>query len=91
MGRIPDYVGVCAFGIKMGVVVPGTDIVKMVCEALAKCDADGLLDDRDTACITESVVARAQNNYITVHDIAFDVRKNLMLNQMAKSGLYFRY
>lgn len=89
MGRIPDYVGVCAFGIKMGVVVPGTDIVKMVCEALAKCDADGLLDDRDTACITESVVARAQNNYITVHDIAFDVRKKLNVKPDGKIGVVF--
>ncbi|MBO8159826.1 coenzyme F420-0:L-glutamate ligase [Thermosyntropha sp.] len=89
MGRIPDYVGVSAFGIKMGVVVPGSDIAGMVCEALAKCDADGLLDDGDTACITESVVARAQNNYVTVEDIAIQVREKLNITPESKVGVIF--
>lgn len=89
MSRIPDYVGVSAFGIKMGVIVPGTDIVGMVCEALARCNADGLLDDGDTACITESVVARAQNNYVTIQDIAEDVRKKLNLKEDSRIGVVF--
>jgi F420-0:gamma-glutamyl ligase len=81
--RLPDYVGVSAFGIKMGVVVPGSNIVQMVYDALAKCDADGLLDDADTICITESIVARAQNNYVTTEDIARETRQKLELKPTA--------
>lgn len=89
MGRLPDYVGVSAFGIKMGVIVPGCDLIDMVREALTKCDQDGLLDDADTICITESVVARAQNNYITVNDIAIDLTNKLDLKPNSKIGILF--
>lgn len=89
MTRLPDYVGVSAFGIKMGVVVPGSNIVQMVYDALAKCDADGLLDDADTICITESIVARAQNNYVTTEDIARETRQKLELKPGGKLGVLF--
>lgn len=89
LGRIPDYVGVLAFGIKMGVIVPGCNLVDMVGEALAKCHQDGLLDDGDTVCITESVVARAQNNYITVNDIAIEIKNKLNLKSNSKIGILF--
>ncbi|MGR6835552.1 coenzyme F420-0:L-glutamate ligase [Syntrophomonas erecta] len=89
MGKIPDYVGVSAFGIKLGVIVPGSDIVEMVSEAMRKCDRDGFLDDGDTVCITESIVARAQNNYVTVSDIARDVQDKLKVKPGAKIGVLF--
>jgi F420-0:gamma-glutamyl ligase len=87
--RLPDYVGVSALGLKMGVVVPGSDIVHMVYEALAACNADGLLHDADTVCITESIVARAQNNLITTEDIAGDTRKKLGLTPGGRLGVLF--
>lgn len=89
MGILPDYIGVSAFGIKMGVVVPGSDIAAMVYEALEKCCRDGLLDHGDTACITESVVARAQNNYITIQDIAAQVRAKLKVSVDSRIGVVF--
>jgi len=89
MGKLPDYFGVSAFGIKMGVIVPGSDVVDMAYESLLKCNEDGFLDHGDTICITESVVARAQNNYVTVNDIASQVRKKLKLRADGKIGVLF--
>lgn len=89
LGRLPDYIGVLAFGIKMGVIVPGCNLIDMVGEALAKCEQDGLLDDGDTVCITESIVARAQNNYITVNDIAVEIKNKLNLRSNSKIGILF--
>jgi len=87
--RLPEYVGVSALGIKIGVVVPGTGIVQMIYDALAKCDNDGLLASGDTVCVTESIVARAQDNYVTVDDVAKEVQKRLELGPSAKLGVLF--
>lgn len=89
MSKLPDYIGVSAFGIKMGVIVPGSNVVAMVSEALARCDQDGLLDDGDTVCITESVVARSQNNYVTTADIARDIRNKLKIGPTSRIGVLF--
>lgn len=89
MGILPDYIGVSAFGLKMGIIVPGSDLVAMIGEVLAKCARDGLLDDGDTVCVTESVVARAQNNYVTTADIAAEVRKILQLGPTGRIGVIF--
>lgn len=89
MGKLPDYFGVSAFGIKMGIIVPGSNVVELAYESLAQCNKDGFLDDGDTVCITESVVARAQNNYVTVNEIAQQVRKKLNLKADSKVGVVF--
>ena len=45
---------------------------------LAAAESEGFsLRDRDVIALTESIVARAQGNYITVDDIAADVRAKL--------------
>ncbi len=87
--KLPDYIGSFAFGVKMGVVVPGMDIVKEVFEQLSRCHGDGLLEDGDIVCITESVVARAQNNYVTTADVAAEVREKLQLPSGGRLGIVF--
>lgn len=89
MGNLPDYVGVSALGLKMGIIIPGSDVPKLVLEALAKCERDGLLDDGDTVCITESVVARAQNNFVSVEDIAHDLVAKTGIRKDGKLGVVF--
>lgn len=89
MGKLPEYIGVSAFGIKMGVIVPGSDVVSLVYDSLVKCNQDGLLHDGDTVCVTESIVARAQNNYITAQDIAREVTDKLKINSRSKIGILF--
>ena len=87
--KLPDYLGVVAFGIKMGVILPGSDLVDMVYDSLQQVDRDGLLDDGDVICVTESVVARSQGNFVSVKDIANQVRDKLNLNLSSRVGVLF--
>ncbi len=89
MLKIPDYVGPLAFGLKMGVILPGMDIVEKVFEPLALCHQDGLLTSGDVICITESVVARSQNNYITLDEVAAEIKGKLNLPDNGKVGVVF--
>ncbi len=87
--KIPDYIGSLAFGLKMGVILPGMDIAEEVIKALSCCSRDGLLEDNDVICITESIVARAQNNYITVDDIAREIKEKLGLTEKSRLAVVF--
>jgi len=78
-----------AFGLKMGVILPGMNIVDKVFEPVSNCSRDGLLADGDVICITESVVARAQNNYITIDDIAREIRKKLKIEPESRIAVVF--
>jgi|GEM_PF-5738307 len=42
MSKLPDYIGPVAFGIKMGVIVPGADLVGMIASSLDRVFADHL-------------------------------------------------
>lgn len=87
--KIPDYVGPCAFGIKMGVIVPGCDLPGMILEALQQADRDQLLSDGDALCVTESIVARAENNYVATEEVAVEIREKLSLQPDGKIGVLF--
>ena len=89
MQKIPDYIGPTAFGLKMGVILPGMNIIEKVFEALQLCYRDGLLEDGDVICITESIVARAQNNYITIDDIAREIADKLNLSAGGRVAVVF--
>lgn len=89
MLRLPDYIGPMAFGIKMGVVVPGTNLIEMIVSALSKVAKDSLLGDNDVVCVTESVVARAQNNFVSVDYVAQELRDKLRLKIDSKVGVVF--
>lgn len=89
MAKLPGYVGPAAFGLKMGVVVPGSDLLGMIIEVVEKCHRDQLLDDGDVLCVTESVLARAQNNYVTVEEIAAEIRRHWQIGPEARIGVLF--
>ncbi len=89
MIEIPDYVGPMAFGLKMGVIVPGTDIVNQVFQAVKRCYKDELLHNGDIVCITESVVARAQDNFVTVDEVSKEIRNRLGLSKDGTIGVVF--
>ncbi|WP_119815441.1 coenzyme F420-0:L-glutamate ligase [Halalkaliarchaeum desulfuricum] len=89
MTGIPDYVGPCAFGIEMGVLLPGCDLQSQVIEALEEVVEDGFLTDGDTICLTESVVARSQNNYVTKAEIAQEIREGCTLTPEQTIGVVF--
>lgn len=89
VGKLPDYIGVSAFGIKMGVVVPGSDLLGMLYTSLEKCNQDGFLDDGDTICVTESILARSQNNFVNILDVVKDLSAKLNLKSNSRLGVVF--
>ena len=84
MAKLPEYIGPAAFGIKMGVIVPGMDLVSEIVACIKRCADDGLVDDGDVVCITESVVARAQNNFVTLDQIACEITQNYNFSPQAQ-------
>lgn len=64
--------GVISRGIRGPIIREGDDIVDIVVNSVyASEQADGYtLQDRDVIAVTESVVARAQGNYVTVDQVA---------------------
>lgn len=89
MDKLPHYIGPCAFGIKLGVITPNCDLIGMVYQAMEECDSDSLLDDGDVICITESVVARAQNNYVTTDEIAKNLQEQYGITKNSRLGVLF--
>ncbi len=89
MLKLPDYIGPLAYGLKMGVILPGMDIVEKLSEPLAFCHRDSLLGDGDVICVTESIVARAQNNYVTIDDIAREIGDRLNLAEDGRVAVVF--
>lgn len=66
-------------GIRTPIIRKGDDIVKITADSvLDAARAEGFeLKERDVIAVTEAVVARADGNYATIDDIAFDVRTKL--------------
>ncbi len=72
-------VGTISRGIRCPIIREGDDLAKIVADSvLEAAQYEGFaLRDRDVISVTESIVARAQGNYVSVEDIATDVRTKL--------------
>lgn len=68
--------GTTTRGIRAPIIRQGDDLVQIVVDSvLQAADSEKFkLQDRDVIGITESLLARAQGNYVTVHDIADEVK-----------------
>ena len=78
--------GVIANGLKCPIIKNGDSITNIALALVEEYVSNGMLsiDDRDVLCITESIVARAQGNYVTVDDMsqflgANGIKSNLVL------------
>jgi F420-0:gamma-glutamyl ligase len=71
---LPAHTGVAAIGLKIGLIVPNDDIASITADAVK-----GIAVDKDIICITEAVVARSQNRYVSCSELAEDVQKKLDL------------
>lgn len=89
MTKLPTYIGPAAFGLKMGVILPGADLMAMLVQVVETCHRDSLLADGDVLCVTESILARSQNNYVTVAEISREVREKLGVGPRGKIGVIF--
>ncbi len=72
-------VGTVSMGLRAPIIREGDDLAKIVVDSVLGAVKTGELTprDRDVVCMTEAIVARAQGNYASVDDIAFDVREKL--------------
>ncbi len=73
-------VGTISRGIRCPIIKEGDDLLKVVVDSVLEAaeSEDGFkVRDRDVIAMTESIVARAQGNYVTVDDIAADVKAKL--------------
>ena len=73
MGRM---LGTVSMGIRAPIIREGDDLAAIVTGCILEAAKNGELTprDRDVVAMTESIVARVQGNYVTVDDIAEDVR-----------------
>ena len=73
MGRM---IGTVSMGVRAPIIREGDDLVKIVANCIQEAmKTDGLVPrDKDVFCVTESIVARIQGNYVSVDDITQDVR-----------------
>ena len=76
MGRM---LGTVSMGIRAPIIREGDNLVDIVADCVAQAVKTGELTprDRDVVAMTEAIVARAQGNYVSVDDIAQDVRTKL--------------
>ena len=76
MGRM---LGTVSMGIRAPIIRQGDDLVKIVTDCVLQAAENGELTprNRDVVAMTEAIVARAQGNYVSVDDIAEDVRTKL--------------
>ncbi len=72
-------VGTVSRGVRCPIIREGDNLVDIVADSvLAAAESEGFeLRNRDVIGITESIVARAQGNYVSVEDIAADVKAKL--------------
>ena len=73
MGKM---VGTISRGIRTPIIRGGDNLVEIVADSVLEAAKDEAFEirDRDIIAATEAIVARAQNNYVTVEDIATDIR-----------------
>lgn len=70
-------VGTTARGIRAPIIKEGDDLVSIVVDSVLEAaqSENFTLQDRDVIGITESLVARAQGNFATTEQIAFDINR----------------
>ena len=76
MGRM---LGTVSMGIRAPIIREGDNLVNIVTDCVSQAMQTGELTprDRDVIAMTEAIVARAQGNYVSVDNIAQDVRTKL--------------
>ena len=72
-------VGTVSRGIRCPIIREGDDLAQITVDSvLEAAEYEGFsIKNRDVIALTESIVARAQGNYATVDDIAYDIRRKL--------------
>ncbi len=80
--NLPSNAGVVAVSLKTPLILPSDDIRDIAVEATKH-----VVENGDIICITESVVARSQNRYITCDQLARDIQTKLHLSPGDRLGV----
>ncbi|MFA5141501.1 MAG: coenzyme F420-0:L-glutamate ligase [Candidatus Woesearchaeota archaeon] len=81
--------GASSIGVTAPVLKSGDSIEDFVIDALKPFYESGALGDDDIVCVTESVVARSQQNYVTLDNIAEDFARKLQISADDNVGIVF--
>jgi F420-0:gamma-glutamyl ligase len=73
---LPQHAGVALVGLKTGLIMPTDDIVEITLDTVKD-----TVRDNDIVCVTEAVVARSQNRYVTVDELVQDLRSKLSVGE----------
>ena len=70
-------IGTRSIGLRTPIIEKGDDLIEIITDTVKKaCDIHNLsINDRDVLCVTESLVARAQGNYASIENIAYDINQ----------------
>lgn len=79
------YTGTISTGIRTPIVKAGDNLADIVYDSVVKAvDENNIkINDKDVVCITESLLARSQNNYATIDQIAKDVSNKFEAGEIA--------
>lgn len=77
-------IGTIARGIRTGVIKEGDNLTEIVVNSVLEASKEGNfeLQDKDIVAITEAVVGISQGNYVTVDEIATDVKNKFNTNHI---------
>ena len=72
-------IGTISRGLRGPIIKSGDNLEKIVVDTLMDCinNNDFQIGNKDVLAITESILARAQNNYATIDQLAADVKNKL--------------
>ena len=66
-------IGTASYGLRAPIVKQGDDLVEIVVNAVLNSGLE--IKDKDVLGITESIVARCEGNYVTIDEVAEEIRK----------------
>ncbi len=79
---LPTNTGVAALGLTTDLIVPNDDIAQITAETVQE-----IVEDGDIICVTEAVVARSQNQYVSCQELAEEIKEKLNLKPQCTLGV----
>ena len=66
-------IGTAVYGLRAPIVKQGDDLIQIIVDTVLNSGLE--IKDRDVLGITESIVARCQGNYVTIDEVAEEIKK----------------
>ncbi|MDD3178599.1 MAG: coenzyme F420-0:L-glutamate ligase [Candidatus ainarchaeum sp.] len=80
-------IGVCAFGLKTGIITFDDNMKDVVKKYFDK--NKNILNNKDILCMTEAVVAITQKNFVNLEDVSIEIKNKLNLKENSTIGIVF--